>query len=524
MTVLTGQARRTRAEPLAAVRPWTIALAFGLVAAVVCAAGSWIPSLWGDEAATLLSAKRPLDSLARMVTHVDAVHGVYYLGMHGWIRIAGESAFALRLPSAIAVGAAVAGVTLLAGRRGGPSAAIVAGVVATVLPRLTYAGEEARSYALTAAVAVWLTLLLLWLLDGAGRDASPSRRRLGWVLYGVGLAAGSYLFLYFVSIALAHAAIVLLSRASRPALRAWAISTAAAVLALAPLIVVAFLERRQIRYLGAQTLDYSTLLWAPWFWTPWFAVLAWALIVAAAVPVWRAWRLRRRAGAAAVSAPPPISATTVALCVLLLPTGGLVLADLVFPLYAARYSTFAAPFAALAMAEGVLVIGRRLGRTSARRAMVATASITLVVVAACAPVYVLQRGPYAKNDSDWAEVSAAVAAHARPGDAVVFDERARPSQRPRLAMRTYPDGFAEVRDVTLQVPYDRNIGWADRAYSVPRAAQHGRFDGVRRVWLLELVIDGEQHTYGMDDLEDLGFQETGVRVSTHRTVLIELTR
>jgi mannosyltransferase len=155
---------------------------------------------------------------------------------------------------------------------------------------------------------------------------------------------------------------------------------------------------------------------------------------------------------------------------------------------------------------------------------VATAGILVVVVAACAPVYVQQRGPYAKNDSDWAEVSAAMAAHARPGDAVVFDERARPSQRPRLAMRTYPAGFADVRDVTLQIPYDRNIGWADRAYSVPRAAAHGRFDGVRRVWLLELVIDGEQHTYGLADLRALGFQETGVRVSTHRTVLIELTR
>lgn len=523
MTVLTGQARRTRAEPLAAVRPWTIALAFGLVAAVVCAAGSWIPSLWGDEAATLLSAKRPLDSLARMVAHVDAVHGVYYLGMHGWIRIAGETAFALRLPSALAVGAAVAGGTLLAGRRGGPRAAIVAGVVATVLPRLTYAGEEARSYALTAAAAVWLTLLLLWLLDGAGRDASPRRRRLGWVLYGAGLAAGSYLFLYFVSIALAHGAIVLLSRASRPTVRAWVVSTAAAVLVLSPLIVVAFLERQQIRYLGAQALDYSTLLWAPWFWTPWFAVLAWALIIAAAVPVWRAWRVRRHVGAGA-GASPPVSTTAVALCMLLLPTGGLVLADLVFPLYTVRYSTFAAPFAALAMAEGVLVLARRLGRASAHRTVLATASITLVVVAACAPVYVLQRGPYAKNDSDWAEVSAAVATHARPGDAVVFDERARPSQRPRLAMRTYPDGFAEVRDVTLQVPYDRNVGWADRAYSVPRAAAHGRFDGVRRVWLLELVIDGEQHTYGLDDLAALGFHETGVRVSTHRTVLIELTR
>jgi len=152
MTVLVEPDLRA-GQPLRAVRPWTIAVAAGLVATILCAAFSWVPSLWGDEAATLLSAKRPLGSLFGMLLHVDAVHGVYYLFMHGWIRLAGESAFAMRLPSALAVGAAVTAVTLLAGRRGGVRAAVVAGVVACVLPRLTYAGEEARSYAFTAAAA-----------------------------------------------------------------------------------------------------------------------------------------------------------------------------------------------------------------------------------------------------------------------------------------------------------------------------------------------------------------------------------
>ena len=84
-------------RPLRAVRPWTIALTLGLAATVLCAACSWVPSLWGDEAATLLSAKRPVGSLLGMLTHVDAVHGLYYLVIHGWIRLAGESPFALRL-------------------------------------------------------------------------------------------------------------------------------------------------------------------------------------------------------------------------------------------------------------------------------------------------------------------------------------------------------------------------------------------------------------------------------------------
>ena len=101
MTVLAEPGLRA-GRPLRAVRPWTIALIAGLAATILCAAFSWVPSLWGDEAATLLSAKRSVGSLFTMLMHVDAVHGVYCLFMHGWIRLAGESPFALRLPSAVA--------------------------------------------------------------------------------------------------------------------------------------------------------------------------------------------------------------------------------------------------------------------------------------------------------------------------------------------------------------------------------------------------------------------------------------
>jgi len=169
------------------------------------------------------------------------------------------------------------------------------------------------------------------------------------------------------------------------------------------------------------------------------------------------------------------------------------------------------------------VLGRILGR-DARRTVAMTAGATIAFAVLCAPVYALQRGPYAKNDSDWAEVSAAMAANAGPGDAVVFDESAKPSQRPRLAMRTYPDGFRGLKDVTLHVPYDRNTWWADRAYSVDQAAKRGRFDGVERVWLIEVDVEGVEDTWGLGELESLGFAETGRRIETHRSAIIELTR
>lgn len=535
MSTLTATDHRTGTEPLRAVRPWAIAVAFGVVATVVCAAGSWIPSLWGDEATTVMSARRPVTTLLPMLFHVDAVHGLYYLGMHGWIRLAGDSPFALRLPSAVAIGFAVAAVTLLAGRRGGPKAAVVAGIVACVLPRMTYAGEEARSFAFTAAAAGWLTVLLLWLVDGGGRSAPASVRRSCWAVYAAGLALTSYLFLYTASLALAHLAILLLSRAARPSLRAWAVAAGSAFLALVPLALLAYFERSQIAYLGTQAIDPSTLLWMPWFGNPWVAVAAWACIAlavaAAAQARWGRPALSAdRSGAAPTgaaptgAAPAPVSATLVGVCWLIVPTGALLLVNLAFPMYAARYSTFAAPAAALLVAEGLLVLGRIVSRRAGVPAVAVTGAGLLAFLAVCTPAYLSQRGPYSKNNSDWAEVGAAMAAAARPGDAVVFDESTKPSQRPRLAMHTYPAGFAAVTDPTLRTPYDRNIGWSDRVYSIPKAAELGRFDGVDRVWLVENDVDGALDRYGLAELEALGFEETGRSIPTHRTMLIELTR
>jgi mannosyltransferase len=435
--------------------------------------------------------------------------------------LAGDSAFALRLPSAFAVGAAVAAVTLLAGRRGGARAALVAGVVACVLPRLTYAGEEARSYAFTAAAAAWLTLLLLWLIDGGGRRLPAPARRTAWLLYAAGMAVSSYLFLYVVTLLVAHGAVLLASRASRSTVRSWALCAGACVAVLVPLAALAYLERGQIAYLGSTPDDPSIWYYFLWFGMPWVAVPAWALIGLALWPAWRAWRTR--ASRPVVDGPRAVSTRLVAATWLFLPTGLMLVVNLLYPMYTGRYSTFAAPAAALLVAEGILVLGRMLG-ADPRRTVGVTAGATILFAALCAPVYVLQRGPYAKNDSDWAEVSAAMAANAGPGDAVVFDEGTKPSQRPRLAMRTYPSGFAGLRDVTLQVPYYRNTWWADRAYSVTQAADRGRFDGVQRVWVIELDDQGVQDIWGLGALQELGFSQTGRTIHTHRTVIIELTR
>src|ERR1700743_763422 len=134
--------------------PWAIAV----VTAVISGAWASRPSLWFDEGATIsASASRTLPELWKLLGHIDAVHGLYYLLMHGWFTIFPPTEFWSRVPSALAIGAAAAGVTVFTRQFATRSTAVCAGAMYAILPRTTWAGMEARSYALAAAVSTWLT-------------------------------------------------------------------------------------------------------------------------------------------------------------------------------------------------------------------------------------------------------------------------------------------------------------------------------------------------------------------------------
>src|SRR5437588_9544339 len=82
-------------------------IAVALLATVVSGAGASRPSLWYDEGATIsASASRSLPELWRLLGRIDAVHGFYYLLMHGWFAIFPPTEFWSRVPSCLAIGAA----------------------------------------------------------------------------------------------------------------------------------------------------------------------------------------------------------------------------------------------------------------------------------------------------------------------------------------------------------------------------------------------------------------------------------
>ena len=126
-----------------------------------------------DEVATRWAALLSLHQLAHLLRHVDAVHGLYYLLMHGWMAV-GTSPAVMRIPSVIAMVVAVA-LTVIIGRRltGSGWAGLFAGLIVAFTPTISYYAQTARSYALVFACVVGSTLALLHALAAEAPAAGP---------------------------------------------------------------------------------------------------------------------------------------------------------------------------------------------------------------------------------------------------------------------------------------------------------------------------------------------------------------
>jgi mannosyltransferase len=77
--------------------------------------------------------------------------------------------------------------------------------------------------------------------------------------------------------------------------------------------------------------------------------------------------------------------------------------------------------------------------------------------------------------------------------------------------------------VTLKTPFYDSTSWHDTEYSVGQAIALGRFSGIRTVWLVEYATPSHADTYGVKQLESLGFTEK-TRIHDYRSALIELSR
>jgi mannosyltransferase len=410
------------------------------------------PSLWRDEAATISGSQRPVGAIFALMRDQDAVHGPYYLVMHVVIAIAGISETALRLPSLIAMSLAV-GLTALLGRRLAQASALlapgavglVAGLLLVMVPLTTRYAQEARPYALTTLFAVLATYLLV--------RAAPSGRWPWWAAYAAALVLTGLFNLFAVLIALAHGiSLAAATRAAdadasaaetpaRGALARWLTACAAAAVLLAPLAYFSVRQSAQLNWVttpNASTFaslirDFagSTLL------IP-VAVLVGALGCVAGRGV-------RRGGG--------LTLAIIALPWLIVPPVVLLAASFVHPVYVERYVVFCIPALSLLAAAGLIwlvkltqqEVGRRGVHGQAARLMsvAPSAALAVIVVAGLVGPQIQIRQSSARADN-LRVVAAVVAAHERPGDAILY----LPWDTAVVGM-AYPAPFNRLRDIEL---------------------------------------------------------------------------
>jgi hypothetical protein len=145
--------------------------------------------LWYDEAFAVLYAERPIDQIVYgTVTPVEGsaaadVHPIlYYLGLHGWIGLVGDSPFAVRFPSVVMGVAVVWLLGLLAHQAGGKRLKRYAMLVAALAPFPISYSQEARMYSLLALCGIGAAY--------SGWRSADDRR--WWFAYGVFAALTLY--------------------------------------------------------------------------------------------------------------------------------------------------------------------------------------------------------------------------------------------------------------------------------------------------------------------------------------------
>jgi mannosyltransferase len=441
-------------------------------------------SLWRDEAYTVDAANRPLPRILAMLGHTDAVNGAYYLFMHAGIAVAGTSATALRLPSLAAM-AVAAVVTAAIGRRlaraGRLPAPALTGVVAGLLfaatPQVTRYAQDARSYGLVTMCATIATYLLL-------RALADDRRR-WWAGYAVTItAAGLFSLLAFLLVA-AHGTSVWLARTrQRAAARGgpaapgpapavpvsrWLAAVAAAAVVASPLLAAGFGQRKQIGWMtrpGLHAVSHLLVSFAgSQLLLPLLALLVLTGVIASVTD-------RPRAA---------VDMVTVALPWLVLPAAVLLALSQIHPVYDARYVVFCLPALALLGATGLAWLTRFAAMIPVRKARGAVAWLpaALVLVLLAALVAGPQRSVRLGSSrlADLRGAAAVLAAHRRPGDAVLYVPASE-----RVFGMAYPAPFRRLRDVALAqspVAADNLIGT-----EVPAVTLRARFAAVGRVWVV----------------------------------------
>lgn len=463
----------------------------GLAAGLLSLAWAWKPSYWSDEAATVRAASLSPADLIAFVQHKDAVHAVYYLAIGAWSRLAGSSELALRAPSAIAVAVTAAALVCIFRRFERPGTGVVAGVIFAVLPRTTYMGAEARSYAVATALAALIVLFSIRILQRVLlRDA---------VVLALVAAAGTAVFVYSALIVVA-VILYVVCVATTPARcrragsgRPVAMVVGALLIGVgmtAPLMVIIVGQKSQIAWLGSQpVVNVWTVLAEPWAESSAAVAILGAVLLL--VAVWKRRAMLEGAGRRLF---------VLLLCWTFVPAVLLLAVNAIDgPLYTSRYLSFITPSVAGLFAIVVRFALRRRLRLAA----------LLFVLLAAAPTYVTQRTATAEGGADLRQVAYYVADNAHPADGFVFEKARTTALDPRQALAAYPARFKGLHDVALVEQFPATGTFADTTRQLTVNVLSSAPD---RVWVVAPTRVGCGTNKDADALERAGYEKATERI------------
>ncbi|MEJ3743960.1 glycosyltransferase family 39 protein [Actinomycetes bacterium KLBMP 9797] len=401
--------------------------------------------LWRDEMATWSAATRSPGELFDLVRNIDAVSGAYYLFMHYWIAVFGDSALALRLPSVLCMTGAAALVGMIGKRLFEAPVGLLAGLLFAIIPGISRYGQEARSYAFATFFAVLATYLLIRALE------APSWLR--WIGYAAAVTATGLSHLIAVTVVAGHAIFALLPW--RRASWYWLASVGAAGLLLLPLAIEGSTQHsQQLEWVATPSV--GDLLTVPRLVFR-SALLAGITIGLAAL----GWAAHARRGAAL--------AACAALPVIILWSAGQAT-----QVWVPRYLTFTLPFLCV-------LGGAALATTRLRGALVVLAAFLAI---SGPDQRAIRESRDARGPLDYAAAADIVEGRQQPGDTIVY--------APRGGWRFLDTGMdyhlrdgPRPRDVLLR--QSRTESGSLWATDCDRPAEC--LAGVERVWVVAL---GEQ--------------------------------
>lgn len=345
---------------------------------------------------------------------------LYYLGFWSWLGVAGTTEWAMRYPSVLFGLLTCAAIWRLARDAGGGWAGLGSLLLAAVNPYQIAQSQNARNYAMVAALATLATALLLVASRRGGRH---------WYGYGIALFIALNTHLNAVLAAAAHVAWLVAGwvvRRERPERRALRTFGAVGVLFLAWIVYalpaltsypgyfpekVGFVEvlRRSLASFAFGQLGTDAQAFLPWPPVQLAAegaprrVLVVALAGLATVAA---------AGAARVARQRTDDAAALVALAALLPVSGAAAAFLVRPMFEERYLIVAAPALIALIALGAAQLGRvrwPLG-----------AGIVLALAYVSAPFIPVYYQHAEADRPDWRGLAAWIAESARPGEVVVI--------------------------------------------------------------------------------------------------------